>query len=270
MKLAGVIDAATPDKVAALVAQLHKAADGSSKSVHPFSVELDSPGGSVSAAFAIGRIIRRENIGVTIRFQRFKPGICNSACVLLFAAGVHREFIDAGSRQGFGSLLGIHRPYLEVPTQNVSPDVVSSEYRQMLQSVRDYLREMNVSEQLADAMFRVEPEHIKYLTYKAVKDFGLTIWDPVYKEMMDVTEAKKLGITRQEFMMRRNRALGSCGGDASHWMDCYVGVMTNTRMPPPPPAPAPGEIDYSQFVGSRLIGAENRCADFVFPLSGPS
>jgi hypothetical protein len=117
----------------------------------------------------------------------------------------------------------------------------------MLQSVRDYLREMNVAEQLADAMFRVEPEHIKYLTYKAVKDFGLTIWDPVYKEMMDVTEAKKLGITRQEYMVRRSRALRSCGGDASHWMDCYVGVMTNTRMPPPPPAPAPGEIDYSQF-----------------------
>jgi hypothetical protein len=58
MKLAGVIDAATPDKVAALVAQLHKAADGSGKSVHPFSVELDSPGGSVSAAFAMGRMVR--------------------------------------------------------------------------------------------------------------------------------------------------------------------------------------------------------------------
>ena len=69
------------------------------------------------------------------------------------------------------SRLGIHRPYLEVPTQNVSPDVVSNEYRQMLQSVRDYLREMNVAEQLADAMFRVEPEHIKYLTYKAVEGF---------------------------------------------------------------------------------------------------
>jgi hypothetical protein len=149
MKVVGLIDAATPDKVAALVAQLHKAADGSGKSVHPFSVELDSPGGSVSAAFAIGRIIRRENIGVTIRFDRFKPGICNSACVLLFAAGVHRSFIEDVSR------LGIHRPYLEVPTQNVSPDVVSNEYRQMLQSVRDYLREMNVAEQLADAMFRV-------------------------------------------------------------------------------------------------------------------
>jgi hypothetical protein len=72
----------------------------------------------------------------------------------------------------------------------------------------DYLREMNVSEQLADAI-RVEPEHIKYLTYQAVKDFGLTTWDPVYKEMMDVAEAKKFGITRQEFMVRRSRALGS-------------------------------------------------------------
>jgi hypothetical protein len=85
-------------------------------------------------------------------FPSFTPGACNSACVLLFAAGVHRSFNDHASK------LGIHRPYLEVPAQDISPDAVKNGYRQMLRSVRDYLREMNVSEQLADAMFRVEPE----------------------------------------------------------------------------------------------------------------
>lgn len=251
MKIKGEITSATADKVTALIGQLHKAADGSNKPIHPFSVELDSPGGSVSAAFAIGRIIRRENIGVTIRgaFAPLSPGICNSACVLLFAAGVHRSFNEGASR------LGIHRPYLEVPTQEVSPDVVSKGYRQMLQSVRDFLREMNVSEQLADAMFRIEPEHVKFLTQRAATDFGLTEWDPVYKEMMDIAEAKKLGINRQEYMARRVRALRGCArlrtsiydAAVNNWMACYNGVMTNTRQVPPSPAPEAGTPDFSSY-----------------------
>ena len=193
MSINGEIDATAPDKVTALIAQLHKAADEANKSIHPFSVELDSPGGSVSAAFAIGRTIRHENVGVKIRaqfprreFPSLTPGACNSACVLLFAAGVYRSFNDHASK------LGIHRPYLEVPAQDVSPDAVKNGYRQMIQSVRDYLREMNVSEQLADAMFRVEPEKVKFLSEKAATSFGLTEWDPVYKEMMDIAEAKNL------------------------------------------------------------------------------
>jgi hypothetical protein len=248
MKIKGEISSATADKVTALIAQLHKAAGD--KSIHPFSVEFDSPGGSVNAAYAIGRTIRRENMGVTIRgaFAPASPGICNSACVLLFAAGVHRSFNE------YTSKLGIHRPYLEVPTQEVSPDSVSNGYRQMLQGVRDYLREMNVSEQLADAMFRIDPEHVKFLSQRAATDFGLTEWDPVYKETMDLAEAKKLNLNRREYIARRILALRDCYwlrtsiNDAiNDWMDCYTGVMTNTRQAPSPPPPPAGTPDFSRY-----------------------
>ena len=127
----------------------------------------------------------------------------------------------------------------------------------MIQSVRDYLREMNVSEQLADAMFRVEPEKVKFLSEKAATSFGLTEWDPVYKEMMDIAEAKKLGLNRREFMARRMRAISDCYwlrtsmyDGIREWMNCYNGVMTNTRrapLPPPSPPPTPGTPDYASF-----------------------
>jgi hypothetical protein len=48
---------------------------------------------------------------------------------------------------------------------------------------------------LADAMFRIEPEHVKFLSQRAATDFGLTEWDPVYMETMDLIEARKLSLS---------------------------------------------------------------------------
>jgi hypothetical protein len=53
--------------------------------------------------------------------------------------------------------VGIHRPYLEVPKDEVSPNKVSEHFQKTLQEIRAYFREMNVSEQLADAMLRIPP-----------------------------------------------------------------------------------------------------------------
>ena len=44
-------------------------------------------------------------------------------------------------------------------------------------------------------MFRIEPEHVKFLSQRAATDFGLTEWDPVYKETMDLAEARKLSLS---------------------------------------------------------------------------
>jgi hypothetical protein len=141
-----------------------------------------------------------------------------------------------------------------VPQQEISSEKLQEVYLQVLQSVRSYLREMNVSEQLADAMFRTEPEKIRFLTEKAAESYNLTAWDPVYKELKDVEEAKSLGLGRQEFMYRRSLALKDCAWLASSiyepiddWLNCYNGVMTKTRPPPLRPPPPPGTPDLSQF-----------------------
>jgi hypothetical protein len=103
-------------------------------------------------------------------------------------------------------------------------------------------------------MFRIEPEHVKFLSQRAATDFGLTEWDPVYKETMDLAEARKLSLSRQEFMARRIRALGSCYwlrtsiNDAiNDWMDFYTGVMTNSRQAPSPPVRAAARASSGSY-----------------------
>jgi hypothetical protein len=197
----------------------------------------------------IGRLLRRESMGADIAMKNPpNEGRCVSACVLIYAGAIHRSF-----EQPHFSKLGIHRPYLEVPQQDLSSDKLQEVYRQTLQDVRAYLREMNVSERLAEAMFRIEPEKVRFLTPKDAENYGLTKWDPVYNEMADIDEAKKLGLNRQVFMERRKQALSGCqwlrpsiNEPIDGWLSCYDGVMTGTRQAPVYVAP-PGLADMSAY-----------------------
>ncbi len=62
---------------------------------------------------------------------------------------------------------------------------VLAAYQRMLQDIRSYFREMNVSEQLADAILRVAPKNIRFLDYDALRLYGLTAVDPVEQETTD-------------------------------------------------------------------------------------
>jgi hypothetical protein len=108
--------------------------------------------------------------------------------------------------------VGIHRPYLAVPPQNKSPsaDEVKSEYERILQDLRVYLREMNISERLADDMLRFEPEKVHYLTTADLKRYGLAAIDraeqqtrAIENEARDVQEASRLGLDRREYTRRK-------------------------------------------------------------------
>jgi hypothetical protein len=115
--------------------------------------------------------------------------------------------------------VGIHRPYLEIPPQNKSPsaDEVKSAYERILQDIRAYLREMNVSQRLADDMLRFEPEKVHYLMAADLKRYGLAAIDPaeqqtraaeqqtqaIENEAHDVQEANRLGLDRREYTRRK-------------------------------------------------------------------
>jgi ATP-dependent protease ClpP protease subunit len=144
MEIVGTIDSLTVEKFKHLIDSVHERAARERKDLHltHTSLGLNSPGGSVAAAMAIGRILRKERLEVIVPFD----GECYSACVLVFAGAVWR--MNAGK-------LGIHRPYLEVSRQEMSAENVRESYQRMLQEIRSYFREMNVSEQLADAMLRL-------------------------------------------------------------------------------------------------------------------
>jgi len=62
-------------------------------------VSLDSPGGSITAAGEIGRIIRAEGLTTIVDASRT---ICASSCTILFTSGIKRVYLHA---PGAGGLL---------------------------------------------------------------------------------------------------------------------------------------------------------------------
>ena len=100
---------------------------------------------------------------------------------------------------------------------------------------------MNVSEQLADAMLRIDPEHVRFLDDAALTNYGLGSIDPVEKETIDIEEAKSFGLSRGQYIERKQVAARVCPGRfgiTDILTPCYQAVMKTGRAPantPPPP-----------------------------------
>jgi ATP-dependent protease ClpP protease subunit len=166
---------------------------------------INSRGGSVAAAMAIGRIFRKEHAWLGV------DGDCISACVLILAGAVDRQI-------GKTAAVGIHRPFLITSPQNpLTTEQVKQAYEHMLQDMRAYLREMNVSERLADDMLAVEPQRVRFLTQAELTEYGLGRVDPaeqqrraIENEARDVEEANQLGLDRMEYTRRKALAESIC------------------------------------------------------------
>lgn len=235
-KIIGTIDDATVNKLNTLVAETRRKVESQQFTLEPPYVELDTAGGSVAAAMAIGRPLRKERASVAID----NGAICNSACVLIFAGAVNRAIEPTAK-------LGIHRPYLEVPRGNITPARDQEAYQRTLQDIRSYFREMNVSEQLADAMVRIEPKDVRFLNYDLLRTFGLTATDPVEQETLDLQEAQAFGLDRQEYMKRKSLSERICpkGITGFPQTECWFSVMETGRAPA---ASKPtGKPDFSSF-----------------------
>jgi ATP-dependent protease ClpP protease subunit len=198
-------------------------------SAQGYLVEVNSVGGSINAAMAIGKLFRTYRASLQVN------GVCFSACVLMLAGAVDR-------RVGVSNQVGIHRPYFgSTPGTPVKSDQVKDAYLRMLKDMRDYLGDMNVPQRLADDMLAVEPENNRILTQAELKSYRLVGVDPaeqqvrvIAKETMAVQEASQLNIDRQEYM-RRKALLSKCSKDDSH---CREEVMRTGKEP---------VLDLSQF-----------------------
>jgi ATP-dependent protease ClpP protease subunit len=199
LKIDGDIDAATAQKVQRLFDDRRK----QWAKIAGERFEINSRGGDIIAAMAIGRLFRREQAFLMVD----DGNACISACVLILAGAVDRLVAQS-------SKIGIHRPYLmTTPQSQLTADQVKQAYGMMLADVRAYLREMNVSERLADAMLAIEPENMHELTGAELSRYGLSGVDPaeqqrraIRNEALDVEEANKLGLDRREYT--RRKALG--------------------------------------------------------------
>jgi len=183
-------------------------------------VFVGSQGGDWNAAVAIGRFLRNAGASVQISERG-----CYSACVLLLAAGLHRQVHGP---------VGIHRPY----STDVSPQSFQEaqrRYRLLETATKNYLSEMNLPDALFDAMVRVPPESIRILNVNELEDFGLTQDDPVAQEMDDAEEARQFGLSKEEYLRRKARREKVCqpqdlGADKLReslelYMSCRKAVM---------------------------------------------
>lgn len=190
------------------------------------NIKLNSAGGSVAAAMAIGRLLRANRVVAWVDTE----SVCISACVLAYAGAVVRYgHYNAGP-------IGIHQPYLDVPAR-AKLDVLSakSAYESMLRDMRTYLREVNVSEGLADEMLKVPSTSVRYLSADEQDQFGLVITDPIESEVSDIEQAQELGISRAELMRRQTLAMKECyvRDMASPGAHCYETVLHTGRAPDP-------------------------------------
>ena len=157
---------------------------------------LNSEGGDVEVAIAIGRQLRRFQ-ATAITFQQ---GRCYSACVFILAGAVNR--VLSGN-------IGIHRPYSNGTNQR-EYQATQTSHRQLTKLAKDYLEEMNVSPSLYDAMVNIPPEKIRLLSESELVSYGILEVDPVQQELNDAFEARKYGLSKIEFLRRKSQVDTIC------------------------------------------------------------
>lgn len=153
-----------------------------------FVLTVESSGGDWYSAILLGRVLRENDAAVWVGKQG-----CHSACVLVLAGAPRRTF--------FGPV-GIHRPY----SPDTSPRTYAEaqkRYRELEAATRAYLSDMNLPPSLFDAMVRVPSEEVRILTAEELSTFGLDKLDPVTQELNDATEARKYGLSKQEYLARK-------------------------------------------------------------------
>lgn len=202
------------DADATALAQISQFLDG--RKLSRPTITLNSPGGVVDAAIAAGRTIRQMRAKVEVD----SGSHCLSACVFLLAGGVRRSV--------YGTV-GIHRPYTpqigELDIQQAQQD-----YRATQDKAKAFLRDMNLSDRLYDAMVQVPSEDMRNLDFTELEYFGLNLTDPVEGEYMDSAGAAKYGINKAEYLKRKAIA-DKCPNDVEAFDACLEHVFSTGYLP---------------------------------------
>ena len=178
---------------------------------------LSSMGGNVDEAMRIGDFIEKNEIG-TMVLEKF--GICVSACVFILAAGDHKTIKGK---------VGIHRPY--VSDVSIGGEQGAKTLGQYLERIKAYLDSKGISPSLAEDMFSIPPEKVRYLSPEEISRYRLDQTNYLKQEATDIETAKSLGLTRQEYGARKNQMNRECGGmPHAQMMACINRIMgTNLK-----------------------------------------
>lgn len=179
--------------------------------IRNYAISLNSIGGDVATAMAIGRVLRRGEKSAVVGAN----DVCVSACVLILAGATHRAII--------GGKVGIHRPYIGQDSATTT-EQQKAQYAAIEKSVRAYLSEMNVDSRLYDDMFRISPGSVKYLTSSELRAYGLEGSDPYVEQSYYARRAKDLGISTQELLRRQTEAEVKCKKLKTDFGKCYLAI----------------------------------------------
>tara|TARA_R110002049_G_scaffold140930_9_gene302404 strand:- start:13182 stop:13946 length:765 start_codon:yes stop_codon:yes gene_type:complete len=126
----------------------------------PEQVLINSPGGSVQDALALGRHLRDAGMTTALR----EGDICYSACPYLLAAGVTRKVPDSAS-------VGVHQHYFGEST--ILPAFVAVEDIQRGQgAVMTYLDEMGIDPLVMQHALVTPPDEIYVLLPDELRRYG--------------------------------------------------------------------------------------------------
>lgn len=185
------------------------------------TVYVNSVGGDVDTSIRIGRLLRKFDATVWVH----SSAQCLSSCVFVLAGGDIKIVMNKAS-------VGIHRPYISDISVDPSYKDVRFLYSKTQEQARKYLEDMNISPILIDEMFSIPPESIRLLSKAELERFGLNRPDPIRQEMRDISAARRLGISREDYLRRRGRLDIVCDvyrGDSAKMDMCIADVMDGRR-----------------------------------------
>jgi hypothetical protein len=149
-------------------------------------VSLDSRGGDVMEALAIGREVRARFMYTQI----LNGEQCSSACVFILIAGVDRH-------AEFGKI-GLHRPAFDPEYfANLSPSEARDRYNSVVETLqRYYVEEMGGSPEAFRLIMSTPSRSARYLSTKEIFDLNLTGQDPADGEYNDASLVQLYGRER--------------------------------------------------------------------------
>jgi hypothetical protein len=149
LQLSGTFDVGAADRVAAEIA-----AHGE----YVKTVALDSPGGAVAEALAIGQLIRDKGYATSVA----AGALCASSCPLVFAGGRERLATAA-------SAIGVHQIFAAAPVGSVLTQLQAAgnamaEAQALTARISRYLAKMGVNEEVWLRALDTPPDKLNYFS----------------------------------------------------------------------------------------------------------